>query len=126
MIKSVFASLWLILVTVLLTLPGSAFPKENWLDQLWMDKWIHIFLFAVLVFLWTMAVGKKNPTAYRMRILLIVLGVSGLTYGTGMEFIQQYFVENRSFDGGDILADGAGSLLGCIMGWYRYKKNKPL
>jgi VanZ family protein len=33
-------------------------------------------------------------------------------YGVAMEFIQHYFVVNRSFELGDILADGAGSVLG--------------
>ena len=114
------------MVTILLCLPGSAFPKENWLDKLWLDKWIHVILFAVLIYLWTIAMGKKNPTAAQMRKVVIMLGVAGLAYGIGMEFIQRYFVQNRSFDGGDIIADGLGCLLGCFWGWYRYKKNKPL
>jgi len=114
--KLLFAVLWLILITVLLTLPGSAFPKENWLNEIWMDKWIHVFLFAVLVFLWAKVVGKIYP----------IMGLLAIIYGIGMEYIQLYFVKNRSFDVGDILADSAGALIGTLIFWYRYKKNKPL
>jgi VanZ family protein len=110
------AFLWLIIVTILLTLPGSAFPKENWFDKIWLDKWIHIFLFAGLVFLWARAVGKNYP----------MIAILALLYGIGMEFVQLYFVRNRSFDKGDIAGDGIGALLGWLFVWYRYKKNKPL
>jgi hypothetical protein len=32
-----------------------------------------------------------------------------------MEFVQKWFIENRSFDVGDIGADAAGALLGFIV-----------
>jgi hypothetical protein len=124
--KLLFAFLWLILVTVLLTLPGSAFPKENWFDKIWVDKWIHIFLFSVMLYLWARAVGKKYPTLSKLRMLLLLLIGVSLVYGISMEFIQKYFVKNRSFDTGDIIADGFGAALGGFFSWYRYKKNKPL
>jgi VanZ family protein len=124
--KLIFAFLWLTIVTILLTLPGSAFPKENWFDKIWADKWIHIFLFSVLVFLWAIAMGKKYPTPPKMRSFLLVLACLGLVYGAGMEFIQKYFVPNRSFDTGDILSDALGACMGSVFSWYRYKKNKPL
>jgi len=48
--------------------------------------------------------------------------VAGITYGIVMEFIQKYFIPNRSFDIGDIIADAAGSLLGLIYSAWRYIK----
>ena len=32
-----------------------------------------------------------------------------------MEFIQKYFIPNRSFDVGDIIADGVGSAIGLLI-----------
>jgi len=45
-----FPLLWLIISTLLLTIPGSSFPKENWLEKIWFDKWVHIGMFAIMVF----------------------------------------------------------------------------
>ena len=39
-----------------------------------------------------------------------------------MEFVQKYFVAFRSFDPGDIVADGIGSLIGYFFAARRYIK----
>jgi VanZ family protein len=39
-----------------------------------------------------------------------------------MEFVQHYFIPNRSFDLGDIIADGAGSGLGGFLSVRLYIK----
>ena len=112
--------LWLLIVTILLTLPGSAFPKEDWLSKIWFDKWVHIGLFAILVFLWSWSSLKQKITSLNERFVFIA--ILGLVYGIGMEFIQKYFVINRSFDFGDIIADAIGSSFGYLISWYRYIK----
>jgi VanZ family protein len=113
---------WLILSIILLTLPGSSFPKENWFDKIWLDKWIHIGMFAIMVILWCWAMLKKNPDGIRLRTLFIWIGLASLAYGIGMEFVQKYFIPNRSFDVGDIIADGFGCTLGVIYSSRRYVK----
>jgi VanZ family protein len=117
-----FAVTWFLVTTILLCLPGSAFPKENWFDKIWLDKWIHIGLFGVLAFLWCLAVFTE-----RLRKIPLSLQIAFycLLYGIVMEFIQKYFVPNRSFDIGDIFADGIGSTLGSVLSIW-YKKNRPL
>ncbi len=106
--------LWIILCTVLLTMPGSSFPKEDWLDKIWFDKWVHIGLFAVMVLSWCWGIqkGPANPET-RIRLFQWVL-LLAIVYGTGMEFVQKYLVVNRSFDGADIVADAAGAFLGYL------------
>ncbi len=106
---------------VLLTLPGSAFPKENWLNKLWIDKWVHLLLFAVLVILWCRAVWK---TGNRISLKKYFVGITilGIAYGTGMEFTQKYLVANRSFDVLDIVSDAAGCLIGLGFSLGRYIK----
>ena len=110
------AFLWLIISTILLTLPGSKFPKEDWLSKIWFDKWVHIFLFALLAWLWCMDLPRKT------KLRFIIVGILSLVYGTGMEFVQGGLIPNRSFDIGDIIADAVGCFLGVVFSYRRYIK----
>jgi VanZ family protein len=105
---------WIILSTVLLTLPGSVFPKENWLDLIWFDKWVHIGMFAIMAFLWCWGIYKKGTNRKNRLLSFILSGIICLAYGIVMEFVQKNYIPNRSFDVGDIIADGVGSLAGII------------
>jgi len=110
---------WFILTTTLLCLPGSAFPKEHWFDKIWLDKWVHVGLFAVMVFLSCGAISrrmKKKTLAFRQIAFYFFL------YGIVMEFIQKYFIPNRSFDIGDIVADGIGCIVGLFLSVRLYIK----
>lgn len=109
--KFIPAILWFIITLVLLTLPGSSFPKANWLGNLQIDKLVHIGLFSVLVYLFFMPFLQSGLTFETKKSRLIWIAVLGLTYGIVMEFVQKYWVPNRSFDIFDIAADGAGSFL---------------
>jgi VanZ family protein len=104
-----------------LTLPGTAFPQENWLDKIWADKWIHIGMFSIMVFLFCWAFYKKAP-AQKLQRYFIIAGLLALSYGIIMEFVQLFFVAHRSFDIGDIIADGIGSLIGTWYSTWRYIK----
>ncbi|HEX4875773.1 MAG TPA: VanZ family protein [Chitinophagaceae bacterium] len=106
---------WLTITTILLVLPGSSFPQEDWLSKIWFDKWVHIGLFAVMTFLWGRMVRNNNSNISIKRKWILYVAVAVLLYGIGMEFIQKYFVPNRSFDNGDIAADAAGSFLGFLL-----------
>ena len=112
------AALWFIISTVLLTLPGSALPKEDWLSKIWIDKWVHIGLFSIMVFLCCWASHKKEKTKTKF----LWWAIAAIAYGVAMEFVQKYFIPNRSFDIGDIMADTVGSLLGLMYSTRRYIK----
>lgn len=114
--------IWLIIVTILLVLPGSSFPQENWLSRIWFDKWVHIGLFAILVILWCWALSGFKLESIKLKRYFITCALGWLAYGLGMEFIQKYFVINRFFDSGDIIADGIGCIIGLIFSWQRYIK----
>ena len=114
---------WFITSVVLLTLPGTAFPEEDWLDKIWFDKWVHIGMFGLLVLLWCLFIyyfkkdKSKNIAGAFWTIAMIFLG-----YGIGMEFIQKNFIPHRSFDFGDIVADAVGCFAGLIFSLKRYIK----
>jgi VanZ family protein len=106
-----FAPAWFLFTTILLCLPGSVLPKENWFDKIWLDKWVHIFLFSVMVFLWcwllSSKVRRKNESFMQVFFCCCL-------YGIAMEFVQKYFIPNRSFDVKDMVADGIGGALGWL------------
>jgi VanZ family protein len=106
---------WLVICTVLLCLPGSAFPKENWLNKIWFDKWVHIGLFSVLVFFWCLAISAEKKFFNSVQQLFVWIALGGCVYGIAMEYVQKYFIPNRSFDIGDIIADTIGSIVGLLV-----------
>ena len=115
------ACTWWLLITTLLVLPGASFPQENWMDKFHLDKWVHIILFAILVLLWVKALGKKYPRKPYM-MLAVTVAVISVIYGLVMEFVQLYFVANRSFELSDLLADAGGAMVGCLLGTRGYIK----
>ncbi|HUP12706.1 MAG TPA: VanZ family protein [Niastella sp.] len=111
---------WFLLVTVLFFLPGSAFPHDNWLSRVYFDKWVHAGIFAVLLFLWRSAFPLQVSNYH----FLLLAGA--FCYGLLVEVIQGQWVTNRSFDYYDLIADMTGAILGLLVWWWVYKKNKPL
>jgi VanZ family protein len=108
---------WLVLISILFFLPGSALPKENWFDKIYIDKWVHVGLFAVLIFLWR---SSFNWDINSYNILLLLAAV---LYGFLVEVVQLNWIPNRSFDMYDVLSDASGSIVGLLvwLGTYRKK-----
>jgi len=105
-------------------LPGSAFPKEDWLGKIWFDKWVHIGIFGIMSLSWCWSLPPKTVDNRKINQRLLLIGLLILMYGIVMELVQHYCIINRSFELGDIVADGIGSFGGLI--FYKrwvYKKN---
>lgn len=116
------AVFWLAVIAVLLTLPGSALPKESWLDKIWGDKLAHIFLFMVLVILWCRFFAYRFYKNLKHKKIFIVLALMATLYGLGMEYVQKYWVNNRSFDLLDVASNAAGSAIGLAFSLKKYIK----
>ena len=107
------AMAWFFLTLYLLTLPGSTFPKEDWFEKIHLDKWVHIGLFVTLTTLCYMPfLPIRSPSFLGWPAFTIALTI--LTYGIIMEFVQKYLIPFRSFEIGDIAADGVGCFTGYI------------
>lgn len=109
------AILFFILTVILLCLPGSTLPKSRWLADIHADKIAHIGMFGLLCVLWSMplrsgVVSIKQKKQWFGRILC-----AGIAYGVAMEFVQKYFIPNRSFEIMDIIADSTGCLTGYLV-----------
>jgi VanZ family protein len=96
------------------------------MDRLHVDKLVHIFLFAVLVWLFFRAIAtvRGKMTARRIKTLVITLLAAGIVYGLSIEFVQKDFIPNRSFDLWDVVADAVGSLIGLYVSLRKYKRPK--
>jgi VanZ family protein len=105
--------------TFLLTLPGSAIPKDNWSDRLWIDKWVHFGMFFIMVVLWCVVISRKKGPSSKW---FVIIAVASVLYGIAMEIVQHYWIPHRSSDPGDMIADAAGSIAGLIFSSRRYIK----
>ena len=90
------------------------------MSTIYFDKWVHAGIFAVL----TYATGWTWNISSLLKLSLIFL--FSLSYGIIVELIQDHFVANRSFDWGDWVADGTGSVIGLFVWRSRWQKNRPL
>jgi VanZ family protein len=113
------AYVWLLITTILLTLPGSTLPSEKWLSDIEFDKIVHIGLFGVMVVLWCRAFSDIKEKKIG---LFILIAICSFLFGILMEFVQKYFIPGRSYDIMDILADGAGSIAGLVTSFKLYIK----
>ena len=102
---------WTLLIGVLLTLPGSMLPDERRFRIPQFDKIVHIGLFSGFVFLWCLWLSTRGLPQKRLLRAFFVIFILAAVYGTGMEYIQKYFIPHRDFELGDILADLVGASL---------------
>ncbi|MBD0287632.1 MAG: VanZ family protein [Flavisolibacter sp.] len=116
-----FAIFYLICVSILFFLPGSALPQDNWMTRIWLfDKWVHLGFFIVLLWLWCWAFYITEKKG------LMLLFIAAAMYGLLVEIIQHLFISNRSFDITDWIADMVGSNIGLWFWRKVYKKIRPL
>jgi VanZ family protein len=104
---------WIVLILFLCTMPGSSLPKISLLDKLHVDKVVHFFLFGGTVILLAYGYYKQNGRLSGLGLFSIAFVVT--LYGLAIEFIQKYLIPNRSFELMDVLADGAGALMGALI-----------
>ncbi|MCB9065334.1 MAG: VanZ family protein [Chitinophagales bacterium] len=97
---------WTLLIFILCFLPGNELPD---IRIPFIDKWAHIILFGVFSFLWMCG----NPTRKTI-FLLIIFGLS-VFVGWMVEYIQGHYVEGRTQDNMDTLADSVGGLIGIVL-----------
>lgn len=109
---------WTLLTITGLCLPGSSLPGDGAVfDIPDLDKLVHLVLFGGIVVLWGIyyALQPRQWTKRQWYRLVILLAILSTVLGIVLEYVQFYFIPQRSFDRGDIVADMAGAVGG--MGW---------
>jgi VanZ family protein len=104
---------WFIATVILLTLPGNQFPQDPIFKIPQQDKIIHVVFFLGLVYLFAYPFRNSIYSSSDKRSWFLSIAIYAFLYGILIEFIQEYFVPNRSFDVWDIVAD----TVGCIAGY---------
>ncbi|MDH4090918.1 MAG: VanZ family protein [Cyclobacteriaceae bacterium] len=104
----------LIVATVLLLLPGQEFPKRDWMSKIYLDKWVHLGLFAMLVALWSLPLISRIDEGSRLRNIFFWIAMGFIAYGIAIEFIQGNFIPYRTFGVDDMIADAVGSGIGFL------------
>ncbi len=106
------AFIWSVMIFILLIIPGKELPAGPELPSF--DKIVHMVLFGVQVWLWSYYIKHGTNFSPHLWIFLLIFLLSCL-YGIGMEYYQKYFVLNRAFETGDILADITGSAIAFLL-----------
>lgn len=105
------AFVWLVVITVLSTLPASALPK---FDLVSIDKFEHAAAYCLLAWLLLFGLEKGRPgMAGTRRVWFVFLFAAG--YGILMEFIQYAFCPGRFYEYDDMLANAIGATLACFV-----------
>ncbi len=107
------AIIWLIFSTYLFCSPGSVVPKYEWLIQINFDKLVHFGIFSVQVFLTCWGYRGRNPDTVSPTIPFLLFTMLAIAFGVVIEFLQDGYIPNRSFQVGDIVADTLGAAIGC-------------
>lgn len=96
---------------ILLCLPGSMVPGTGIFGMPNLDKVVHVILFGTNVLFWGWHFSGRNPSSTRLRTIVISTAAAIIILGIVLEYVQLYFIPNRSFDNWDIVADAAGAIL---------------
>jgi len=100
---------WASLILLLSVIPGEDLPSITFWE---IDKIVHAIFYCVLSFAAILAIKKQYPQL-PLRYTCIMYGVGlCILYGLCIEIVQGAFLESRSFDLYDLVAN----FMGCILG----------
>jgi VanZ family protein len=99
---------WALLIFILSSIPGAAFPPSKLLSY---DKLVHAAVYAVLGALVFVAVPRR--WSQKTSVLVFLSGGMATVYGFTDEF-HQMFVPGRFADLRDVLADAVGGFVGAL------------
>lgn len=105
----ILAVLWTAFIVYGLTSIPSDVLRFPWLALPGVDKLIHAFLFGVEAGLVALAFAKDNGQKPWLPILIWCFVLGG-----GLEIVQHNWIEGRSGDAIDLLADMLGAVVGLV------------
>jgi hypothetical protein len=115
---------WTIFTFILLCLPGSAIPGDGLFSIPHLDKVVHVGLFGGIVLFWGFYEKVYRQTGRPWQLIIVTITLLNIILGIVLEYLQLYYIPNRSFDVGDIIADAVASLL--VLGYFIWLKNRQL
>jgi len=107
------ALLWAVFIIIICSVPGSQFPKSNFLNIPNIDKWAHLVLYTILSFLLSNSYHQEARLPKKEALVKVV--AYGLELGAAIEIYQHYLIPNRSGEFLDFVADAFGVALGIVI-----------
>lgn len=107
LIKYIAVSLQL-LVTVMMLIPTSGASYMNLPHS---DKIFHIVIYLVLFVVWAITCKANRKRRYVLRSVVVLLTL----YGIIIEMIQGEWIESRTSDIWDVIANSTGILIGMVI-----------
>lgn len=104
-----FPVTWTLLTIILLCLPGSALPGAGIFILQGLDKIVHFILFGGITLLWGLYIRRTHSYPKQFKMLLLA-ALFSIALGITLEYVQRYYISNRTFDVNDIIADTIGAL----------------
>ena len=109
------ALLWALFIAVLCGMPGKDIPHISVLEIFQFDKFVHAFMFFILLILLVKDFSKTNsPIIFRQNNFLIAI-IFCITYGGLLEILQGLVFVDRSADVLDFIANSFGCLLAVLL-----------
>ncbi len=101
---------WTVFIVYALLAEPSSVPRFTWLDFPHADKIVHVGLFVIESGIICWAFCKQNWS-----YLIVGVLIWCALFGGGLELAQHYWVEGRSGEPMDFLADAFGAVIGMIV-----------
>lgn len=115
---------WFIFIYILITLPGKDIPKSNFLDEINVDKLVHMSIFGLLAVLFCWPFYKSSVPSEKRLIYFIVVALLTIAWGYTTELIQKLRPElGRTYDLYDWAADSIGAIIGFIFSRKKFSHN---
>lgn len=117
---TIWGILWILLIFILCSLPGSKLPPKPFFN---FDKIVHFFFYSVCVLLLFYGFSKQSQLFFIQKHYFLFSILFSTFYGVFIEFWQGKMLANRSFDKNDIWANSIGVAIGiCI--WILFLKKR--
>jgi hypothetical protein len=106
------AVVWSLIVLGLMCTPGKDLPDlGDWTELIKLDKWLHLLFFGMSAFFFMLPLFQKNIPKRQLQQRFLKISIAICIWGFCTECIQHFWVEGRTFDPYDAVADAVGAIL---------------
>ena len=117
-------TLWLLVILYLSFTPLSGWPQPSIFQKLYIDKVVHIFMYAMLSLLLLRSLYRQNNRHELSPPVLVTALICCAGLGVTIEFLQPVLTMFRQFEWLDMLANATGALTGFFLyRWFIEKRN---
>ncbi len=117
-----FPVFWAVSILFLCLIDTKELPSVTYLELMEFDKLVHIVLFGLLMLSCTVALRKQTKIAWAQKNAMVIALLFSIVYGSVIEVVQFFMVQDRTGELYDVLANGVGAFLGILFFRFIYGK----